>query len=283
MSENRSRDFSKYDTMTTEELEEILRLDVESPAEQESDTEFILYVMEVLADRKKSTSNTGKTALEAWESFQQNYLPEVEEPLEYTPKERVGKRMVPWMRRAIAVAAVIALVICIPVTARAFGWEDLWEIFARWAKETFSFVSGADTEVSEPDQVNEEGYTSLQDALVKSNRDPSIVPSWIPDRFKMDMIKKDVTPVRETFLASYGSNEQVLVICIQSFLSADPEKIEINEGLVELYESSGIEYLIFSNDDQLRAVWIIDSYECYISGELTIEEIKTMIDSIGKG
>lgn len=283
MSENQSRDFSKYDAMTTEELEEILRLDVESPAEQEADTEFILYVMEVLADRKKSTGNTGKTALEAWESFQQNYLSEVDEPLEYTPKERVGKRMVPWIRRAIAVAAVIALVVCIPVTARAFGWEDLWEIFARWAKETFSFVSGADTEVSEPDHVSKEGYTSLQDALAKGNRDPFIVPSWIPDGYKLITVEKDITPVQDTYIAFFKNKEQSLKICIKSYISVDPEKIEINENLLEIYEYDGVEYYIFSNMDYVRAVWIKDSYECYISGELTIEEIKTMIDSIGKG
>ena len=43
MSENQNcgiRDFSKYDEMTTEELEEILRLDAEMIDGQESDTEI---------------------------------------------------------------------------------------------------------------------------------------------------------------------------------------------------------------------------------------------------
>ena len=79
MSENQNRgvgDLSKYDAMTTEELEEILRLDAQAPEEQESDTETILYVMEVLAARKRNNGHTGKTALEAYESFKQNYMPE---------------------------------------------------------------------------------------------------------------------------------------------------------------------------------------------------------------
>ena len=57
MSENQIRrtdDLSYCDTMTTEELEEILRLDAQAQEEQESDTEMILYVMEVLAARKRS-------------------------------------------------------------------------------------------------------------------------------------------------------------------------------------------------------------------------------------
>ena len=68
MSENQNRrvgNLSKYDAMTTEELEEILRLDAEAPQEQESDIEMILYIMEVLAKRKRNNGHTGKTAQEA--------------------------------------------------------------------------------------------------------------------------------------------------------------------------------------------------------------------------
>lgn len=282
MSENRSRDFSSYDSMTTQELEEILRLDAEAPQEQESDTELLLYVMEVLANRKKSTGNTGKTALEAWESFQRNYLPE-EEPLEYTPEKRSARGMAPWARRLIAAAAVVALVVCIPVTANAFRWEDLWEVFARWAKETFSFVSSEDAEVSEPSPEYIGENSSFQEFLQKNEINPDYVPTWIPEGYALELVEKDISPVRETYLAMYSNDGCPLIICVQSFLSTDPEKVEINDNLIEIYEFSDIEYYIFTNDNQIRAVWIKDSYECYISGELTIEEIKMMIDSIGKG
>ena len=77
MSENQNRrvvDLSKFDSMTTEELEEVLRLDAQAPEEQESDTEKILYIMEMLTERKRNNGHTGKTALEAYESFKQYYL-----------------------------------------------------------------------------------------------------------------------------------------------------------------------------------------------------------------
>lgn len=78
MSWNRNRgirDLSKYASMATEELEKILRLDAEAPMGQESDTELLLHVMELLANRRRNTSRDEKTAQQAWESFQQNYLP----------------------------------------------------------------------------------------------------------------------------------------------------------------------------------------------------------------
>ena len=42
-------------------------------------------------------------------------------------------------------------------------------------------------------------------------------------------------------------------------------------------------HLEVDNVEQIRAVWIVNSYECIISGDLSIEELKMMIDSIGKG
>ena len=113
MSENRNRDYSRFDAMTTEELEDILRLDASAPDGEESDTELLLYVMGVLADRKKNNS-TGKTALEAWESFQQNYLSDDELFPEDKPKHSGSKRTAPWLRRMIAAAAVVALLVCVP-------------------------------------------------------------------------------------------------------------------------------------------------------------------------
>ena len=54
MSENRNRDYSKYDAMTTQELEEILRLDASAPEGEESDTELLLYVKNADSAKRKS-------------------------------------------------------------------------------------------------------------------------------------------------------------------------------------------------------------------------------------
>jgi len=286
MSENQNRnvrDFSKYDAMDTQELETILRLDSEAPQEQESDTELILYVMEVLASRKNASS-TGKTALEAWESFQKDYLPDEEDRLDHTSQtEKPVKTASPWLRRLAAAAAVIALLVGgFSITASAFGWEDIWNAVAKWAKETFSFVSSGDAELTEPEEQFGQEYTSLQEALEATGLKDNFIPTWIPDGYVLEKIVVDENPIQSIYAAQYMKNESVLKITVRSYLDFDPEKVEINNELVEIYKATGIEYYIFTNNQQLRVVWIKDSYECYISGELTLDEIKTMIDSIGK-
>lgn len=283
MSENQNRgiqDFSKYDTMETEALEEILRLDAEAPEGQEPDTELLLYVMGVLADRKRNSDNPGKTAQEAWDSFQRHYLPRGEE--ESNSQETESEKYTPWLRRLIAAAAVVTLIFLIPLTASALGWEDIWPAVAKWAKETFSFVSRENAEVSAPNQASEEEFTSLQDALSKSNRDPSMVPSWIPDGYVLKYIKKDVTPLQETYVAYYVNGDRELRIRVQTYISTEFQKIEI-EKKPEIYTSSEIKYYIFENWDQVQVIWVENSFECTISGDLSIDEAKTMIDSIEKG
>ena len=281
MSESRSRgtrDFSKYDAMDTQTLEEILRLDAESPEGSGSDTELLLYVMGVLADRRHE-NNAGKTAQEAWESFQQNYAPE---KARSEGKKSAGKG-IRWLRRLTAAVAAVVLVVLLPLTAEAFSWKDVWNVVAKWAKETFSFVGSDVATVNEPVPDYDGECTSLQELLRKNKIDPSIVPTWIPDGFALGRIEKDVTPTQEIYRAFYSNDNKELKIRVQTFLGEEPDKIEINKELVEIYEFSGLQFYIFSNMNQIRAVWATDSYQCNISGTLTIEELKSMINSIGKG
>ena len=238
--------------------------------------------MEVLANRNKNNV-TGKTAQEAWGSFQQNYLPQEEECVEYIQNRGSTREAAPWLRRAIAAAAVIVVLICIPVTARAFGWEKLWNVFATWAKDTVSFVGSEETHIGEPVVADDLEYTSLRDMLERNNRPGDMVPTWIPEGFVLESIEKVVSPRDEIYNAFYLNDERQLTIRVRSYLQEAPEKAEINEDLLEIYEVSGVQYYIFSNMDQLQVVWLIDSYQCNISGDLSLDEIKQMIDSIGKG
>lgn len=277
MSDNLNRDFSKYEAMDTEELEEILRLDAETPAGVETDTELVLFILEVLAKRKNTTNLTGNTAQKAWESFEQNYMPEE------SRKSATASRTASWLRRLTAAAAVIALLIVIPISTKALTLEEVWNIFARWAKETFFFVSGDNTDVSEP--VVDDGleYSSMQDILKKNGKQFYSVPTWIPDGFALKTIKRDVTPAQEVYVAKYLNEERELFIRVQNYLGEDFQKVEIEEDYSEIYPSAGVDYYLFENVDQSRAFWVVGSYECIISGDLSIDELKLMIDSIGKG
>lgn len=282
MSENEHRgiqDLSQYDSMPTEALEQILRADAETPAEQESDVELILYVMEVLARRKKENQQSGKTAQQLWESFQQHYLPEQELQKQNT-KKLSGH---PWLRRMIACAAAVILILCIPLSSRALSLEELWDVVARWAKETFSFVSWDAEQVSEPEATDAIGYTSLQDLLKRNKVDSKMVPTWIPDGFSLKQVEKVMSPGREVYIAFYQNSEKELTIRIQTYMQENSLKFEVEEGSAEIYEYLDMKYYIFSNMDQLQIIWLENHYECVISGNISINDAKSMINSIQRG
>lgn len=273
--ENRER--SKYDTMTTEELSELLRLDSEAPDGQSLDTESLLYIMEVLAERNRG--NCGKTAQEAWVSFQQNYLPNVQTV--ETPKDS-PKRGKLWLRRAVAVAAVVAVLVCIPLASFAGGWKDVWNATAKWTKDTFYFERTRETEATKPSVVVGD-YESLQQAFAETGRECNFLPTWIPDRFELDEIIVDESPVHNAYVGVYCCGEKYIQIGAIYHMGTGSGIGEKSEGAVEIYETADNRYYIYNNLDRLCAAWVYDNYECHITGDLSVEEMKMMIDSIGKG
>ena len=277
MSENQIRrtdDLSYCDTMTTEELEEILRLDAEMPEGQESDTEKILYIMEVLAERKRNTSHTGNTALEAFESFKQNYMPETDDNIIPIKTKRRCSR---WVRSLTATAAVIAILLAGSVTAKAFGF-NIWKAVIQWTQETFHFGQWGN-----PDPKSELAFESLQDALKYGKITTPLAPTWIPEGYELIDITVEISPLKKTYRAIYANDEKELVITVRDYLDQSPLYVEQSEGLTEEYQVAGIVYYIFADIDLLKAKWLNGSYECSISGDLRIEELKIMIDSIEEG
>ena len=279
MSENLNRsnsDFSKYDSMSIGELEEILRADAMGSERADSDVDEILYVMEVLAKKRRQNGIAGKTALEAYQEFQQHYLPMVEE--ESKPKRK--SNIIPF-RRIAAVAASLVLVFSLSITANAFSFKDVWDAVVTWAQETFSFSMGV--EISEPKADSELEYQSLQDALIKHGRNANIVPSYTLSGFQLVEVTIQDNPLQDMYLALYSDGQRSFKISAKLCLNEGFEQIEMSNNWSELYLHNDHEYYIFNNYDQIQAVWLADSFECYISGDLSIEEIKIMIDSIEKG
>lgn len=286
MSENQDRgirNFSQYDTMTTEELEEILRFDTDAPEGEDTDVDVILYVLEVLADRRRNNNEvTGNTALEAFESFKQDYLPEGIHIDSVPEEKKPAIRHVRWLRGLTAAAAVLAFVFLGSVTANAFGF-NIWKAVAVWAQETFHLEGDVqvDTEVQGIDR--NRGYTSLEEAIYDAEEVCGIVPTWIPDGYVLTDITVLENPMQKTYSALYQDGEKNLKIIVQSYQGNYPEQIEQDNGTEETYISNGIMYHIFEDVGTLQAVWIKDSYECYISGTLTVKQMEMMIDSISKG
>ena len=277
--------FSRYDAMSTEDLQAFLREDASKPMGEESDTKEILYVMEVLAKRRKEQTG-GKDPAEALASFKNKYYTENETPSisESVPVIHKRNNSGRWKRGLVAaVAAVFILVIGNSITVSALGF-DLFAIIAKWTQETFHFGHADQNDSpSDPDVEDSQKYTGLISALKEFDISAKLAPTWFPEGYTEKEVRTEDTPKQKVFIAKYECGESSIRIQITDYLNGFPEQIEQSDDLIEIYTHAGVDYYIFSNYDQLRAVWINESFECYISGPLTVSEIKQIIDSIEKG
>ena len=230
--QNRSnQDFSRFDSMTNEELEEILRLDAQKEEGEESDLEMLLYVMEVLAVRRKNSETPGKTAGEAFETFKAHYMPDdsTDDTAQVSSKVQVinmkpTKRLRPWLSRLVATAAILALVLVSSVTVHAMG-IDIWDIVVKWTQETFQLRSVDATEPIEALPNDNRSYSSLEDALYESGITLTLVPTSFPDGYELVDIKIDESPMQLSILAFYQCGGKNIKIQIKRFFDDDPEQI----------------------------------------------------------
>lgn len=281
----RDSEFAKYDAMSTEELQQILREDASKPEGEESDPQALFYIMEVLAKRRKER-NEGKSPAEALESFKNNYYTETETSSDSESAVVTRKWMNTgrWRRGLVAAVAVVCiLIVGNSITASALGF-DLWEIIAEWTQETFHFGYASDTpSTDEPQKEDSQTCSGLQEALSDCDVTVPLIPTWLPDGYEEVDVRIDETPVQRRFAAKYQAEGTVFRIRIAEYLSSAPAQVEQSDLLIEVYTVNDIDYYIFDNNGQLQVMWVVDCYECCISGPLSLSEIKYIINSIGKG
>lgn len=273
MSENKGRaEYAKYDSLSTEQLREILYKHAHDELQIQMDTEELFYIMEVLAERKYDTpEQAAKATEEAYAAFRKYYM----------PRQPQKKPFVTGLLRCAAVIAVVmAVLFAATTTAEAFG-VNVWDKFAVWTREFFSFSNGTEeTQPTEPDKTDPVAYSELQKALDEYEIEQKLAPTYLPAGYvHKDILMMD-SPKEISIQAVYENNDKELIIYIHQIIGGAPLKIEKSEDLIEIYTVNGVDYYIFSNMETTQAAWSVGEFECLIIGDISVEEMKGMIDSI---
>lgn len=305
------KDYSKYDKMSTESLEELLRLDAELPDGEGSDIDEILYISEVIAkrDREQPTGQYSEADVDAaWETFQTKYLPyaadgrslydfDDDEPgstKAITPdmpspsgKKRISARGRRRLGQLASIAAAIALLIGImTVTAYAMGY-DLWAVVAQWTKETFTFVSTSKVSPIEngaSDSSNDnKQYDNLQLALDAYEITTPLAPKWFPNNFSFEPVAIRQVSNKTVFYTCGKRDDQVIAIQVNQY--SDPIDINYTNWQKDDVDITTLEvedciFYIMSNAERSSAVWTNGPFECSISGDVSSDELIHMIESI---
>ena len=268
-------DFSKYDAMSTPELQQLLREDASKSEEEESDTAVVLYIMEVLAQRRRA-QNQGKSPEEALVSFKWQYDTENFLNSEGRKKKLPIYAQPLWKRSLAAAMVLVILLVGGTATAQAFG-VDMWKVVAVWTKDVFQF---GHTSGGFPSVEGGSHYKGLEDAMDAAGMEGCKIPRWLPEGYEEESVHVLRDIQKRSVVARYERGEERILIQICVYIVGAPLRIERDDTYMEIYTVNGVDYYLFNNVDRLCAAWLVGSYEYYMSGPLTLDEMKKMIDSV---
>lgn len=280
---DKQKDYTRFDQLSTEELEGLLREDFES--DEPSDTDAILYIMEVIARRNKETGTyTDADTERAWKSFNENYrhrahIVQNDTVTETdTSSKQVSKKRIPTWLRVTSAAAAIAVVIFCGTATNASGF-NLFQIVAQWTSETFGFSQDvANTQETPTDE--EPQYNTLQEALDTYDIEEKVVPTWIPKGYELDSIEVTESPKVLYFSASYISESGYILITVKNIEGTDGASFEKDGSNPEIFKVNSIEHYFMSNLNEEIVAWTNGENECSISATVSRNELKKIIRSI---
>ena len=275
---NNRAEYAHYDSLPTEELQEILRKHAYGELETEPDTDELYYIMEVLARRREEQDPQAfRSDEEALADFRKNYMSQ--------EKKMVRPKVIRFPSRflktvAAVLVAVLILAVGTSITAEALQ-IDIWGKFASWTKEIFQFTDTPQgTTATNPEKEYNVELKSLQDALAQEGIEERLAPTWMPKEYKSIDLKVISTPRVRNISATYEKDDERLIIKIRQTIGVQATQVEKSEDLLEIYTINGVDYYIFSNNASLQVAWSIGEFECLITGKITLEEMKAMINSI---
>lgn len=254
--------------MPTEQLDEMLRYELEK---EQLDESAVRMIMEILEERDQNTPVEINGKIEsAWEKYQA-----------YTPvKERPLISLHGWPARAVAAVAVVALLaFAMPQSAEA---ECFWERLTHWTESIFEFFAPGDEFVHNEYvfETDNAGLQQVYDTVTALGVTDPVVPMWLPDGYELVECKVSEMPTKTVVYAHFsnGMNTVLLDIAIRS--AESPRQYSKDEENTKTREIADVVHNILRNEDWWTAVWTRDRLECAIAIDCQEETLYKILKSI---
>lgn len=289
MSEHkRPQQYAYLEQLSLEELEGIIRADAES--EEKGDTDFIYAVLEVIDEKERALPGYEPVDVnEAWTEFLEYYNTREGADLSLYPiggedgaesgpvpahsPERPRLHIV--RRHIVVVAAAIGVAAALLLTVQAAG-VDVFGAIAHWTDEVFSFSWAGRGTPERPEWA---------EALIEQGVDTGMIPALIPDGYLPEKLTvSDIGLWKEFDYLFISPENNEFRIKIQIYSSPEMVQVSVYEkdaSLVESYDFRSEKAYAFSNNDLNTITYLEGLTEISIIGNLSVEELKQILDSIG--
>lgn len=291
--------------LSTKQLEELLRMDMDELALE--DENMVFQILEAIEQREnESPADLIPDMDKAWAEFQEYYdIPEgagvslfpyrsdsdhnssdeVNLHLGYFQRNRSLRR---WFKQGLAAVIAVGVVFGGMVVAQAAG-IDVFGTMGRWTDEVFRFIpleneseesTGSNMGKVAPD------YDALRESLSSVGIDDALIPTWYPEGFTYAEPEiRSSSLYTSVTLEAYGPDDSLLTVEFIKYTSPElvsESSFEKDANDVEYYSNSKQGFYILSNMDSYTAVWSDGIILQQITGTISRDDIKKIIDSIGE-
>ena len=280
----KNKRYAHLDQLSTQKLEDILRADLE--LQESGNSDMVLYIMEVIEKRENGKSSENRADAErALKEFYELYNTsdgrnqslyptdtDVDKPLN-RPKMFTPQIKSRHFLHRLFISAATAAIITIFLVPPALGYETFYEMVGSWTESTFHFETRDNA-----DNIGAVWQENLNIYGIPS----SVLPTKIPEGFELqewDVDEQKVSGDIE-FFAFYTKDEISFAISVIRYSRLKSSNIEKGNATVEKYKVNGITYYLFENLSQRVVAWYVDNMECTIYGDISIDDLKMMINSI---
>ena len=265
--------YSDLDDAAVEEMDQILaalKKKVPFPHPQEVEEKWAEFQAEhadelaTLGIRKdEDTEEVVEQELEADETV----LSSAPVPI---PRSRRPGRSI--LRVGLVAAAVVVLMAALTVMASAMGF-NLWGWVPKWTDADVRFV--AETPVQEPGEDDTHGIPTVLESLGITE---PLYPTWLPE----DFMRMESKVIEKPLLLCeiYQGNNRRLSITISPISGPETTLYQKEESTPSEYIVGNTVHYIFDNTNEIIAVWYTEDYTTVLAGNISIEEMKKVIDSV---
>ena len=222
-----------------------------------------------------------EAALEAYRRRVAQY--EAQEAERAPAKARGPARRV--SRRAAVALILAACLVLAGAVCYGLGWTP-WRIFTWQDDEHYNYTiySGLDSATDLYTPFQPTGLDEELDRLLQEYEIYLPLPTWIPEGYSDPQFDIVDTDSQIWFGVCFSKDDVTLTIDVIEYRSEGEYRIDAYmEKDDEHYEEYAIgenKFIILSNMGRLQGLWLVEPYECIITGDIEPDEMRHIFESI---
>ena len=292
MERDEKRKYPIFEQLSTEELNNLLAQDFAAMDEEGPDVDYIMAIMEVINKREQAAEHQSDVDA-AWKEFQEQYQGQAaafnrSNYCETDSSHRdQSSSTPPSPKKSHTLRLLLIAVIMIALLGgTASGFGRVFQAVVNWTAETFGFEAPYGEKASADAFAQEDPYADLRSAVATYTILP-VIPKWAPEgTTRATEAGVQTTERRGSVILSgfYQIEARQFIVRIRVYneLSTDytgsyqwDAKQTVLSHIV-----GGLNHDIICNNQKNSVAWTNENVECMIQGDLSVEELETMIDSI---